>query len=164
MTDSPISQSDLDGFVDSTRIDTVLGLSNQDERGAVNRAPKTFTVVHQDDIRSIRTVPEKADERVFYTVETARGLLPPEYGPRDVDGALYPALKTVPTRRIRGYGKTQVAELQRALKAFRADAEERRLARVKERQRLHEAWLSGDATVSQTFRFADRSGWTERAV
>lgn len=146
-----LDQSELNGFVHGHAIADVLKFANAKERTAINPRPTEYRVVDIDDLNGIRTDAPKDGEPKYLSFDNALAILPPEYGPRDIDGIEYPAVKGVPVRYVKGFSKSQVSRLQESLFVHRESEAQKLADRVAKRKAKLEAWLSGDPDVTLNF-------------
>ena len=159
MTDNPfetdVSQDQLDGFVPASKIRSALSIAS-DESLVVGPAERYFLIA-VDDLADLRIDQgRRFKNKAFITLENARSILPPTYGPRDVDGATYPALHRVPRREVRGYLASKVEAIRARLASLREEREERRQRVVAERKSKFDAWLSGDESFDFQVVYANK--------
>ena len=149
MMTNDITQEQLNGLVPLGKLKALLGVTSEKEKRAATGGvlPRTYLVVSADKIRDIRTVEPTADEGAYLTLETARGVLPPTYGPRMIDGVEYGARFSIPTLEIKGYTPDQIVTFRQRLADYRQRVEAERVALSESRKALFQRFLDGDPNV-----------------
>lgn len=142
-----LSQEQLDNLTDPSDLQAAVGWENHAEMAAVGggKLAPEYRAVHVEDIAEYRTDNGRRFKgKTWLTKDTAREILPPTFGPRDVEGTMYPALNTVPTRTFRAWTADRVERMRERLTEHRERLERERLERAEARKAIRERIDSGD--------------------
>jgi hypothetical protein len=167
-----LTQNDLDNLTDPADLQAAVGWDNQAEVAAVGggKLAPEYRAVHVDDIAELRTDSKrKFRGKVYLTRENALTILPPTFGPRDVEGVEYPALNTVPTRTFRAWTADRVEGMRQRLMEHRERLERERLERAAARKAIRERIDSGDPNFRLAYEELESDGrhgkaWVRKSI